>query len=111
MQSPLLAKPVCISRLLSISSGEGTHVAELMRRTRRFLDVIEAEEAEKERQEMLRLAAAGGGGVVSQDEGVVHTVYFVYCTCYYNRSFGKYVHSCISYTLGVLHGEGVFRTC
>lgn len=47
---------------MSISSGEGTHVKELMRRTRRFLDGVEAEEAEKERLQMLRKAAMGGGG-------------------------------------------------
>lgn len=44
-----------------------------MRRTRRFLDVVEAEEAEKERLEMLRKAALGGGGA-GEEEGIVGTV-------------------------------------
>eukprot|EP00752_Nemacystus_decipiens_P008108 g7248.t1 len=56
------------TRLMSISSGEGTHVKELMRRTRRFLDGVEAEEAEKERLEMLRKAAMGGTGGTGEDE-------------------------------------------
>ncbi|CAN0252871.1 unnamed protein product, partial [Ectocarpus sp. 8 AP-2014] len=67
------------TRLMSISSGEGTHVKELMRRTRRFLDGVEAEEAEKERLQMLRQAAMGGGGggdaeeeeVISEDSARV----------------------------------------
>lgn len=54
---------------MSISSGEGTHVKELMRRTRLFLDGVEAEEAEKERLEMLRKAAMGGTGGAGEDEG------------------------------------------
>lgn len=45
---------------MAISAEEGTHVVELMQRTRRFLDVVEKEEAEREREreEMLRRAAA-----------------------------------------------------
>jgi len=39
-----------------------------MRRTRRFLDGVEAEEAEKERLEMLRRAAMGGTGAGGQGE-------------------------------------------
>ena len=58
-----------LDRLMSISSGEGTHVKELMRRTRLFLDGVEAEEAEKERLEMLRKAAMGGTGATGEDEG------------------------------------------
>ncbi|CAM9920455.1 unnamed protein product [Ascophyllum nodosum] len=48
------------TRFLAISAEEGTHVSELMRRTRRFLDGVEAEEAarERERQERLRRAFA-----------------------------------------------------
>lgn len=42
---------------------------ELMRRTRLFLDGVEAEEAEKERLEMLRKAAMGGTGGGGEDEG------------------------------------------
>lgn len=56
-------------RLLAISSAEGTHVLELMRRTRRFLDGIEAEEAEQERLEMVRRAAMGGGSPGYDGEG------------------------------------------
>ncbi|CAN0283300.1 unnamed protein product [Ectocarpus sp. 4 AP-2014] len=58
-------------RLMSISSGEGTHVKELMRRTRRFLDGVEAEEAEKERLQMLQKAAMGGGGGGDAEEEVI----------------------------------------
>lgn len=46
-------------------------MSELMRRTRLFLDGVEAEEAEKERLEMLRKAAMGGGGE-SPDEGIIY---------------------------------------
>ncbi|CAM9626449.1 unnamed protein product, partial [Ectocarpus fasciculatus] len=60
------------TRLMPISSGEGTHVKELMRRTRRFLDGVEAEEAEKERLQMLRKAAMGGGsGGDAEEEDVI----------------------------------------
>lgn len=75
IQSNVLFRPneqrcsVKLTRLMSISSGEGTHVKELMRRTRLFLDGVEAEEAEKERLEMLRKAAMGGTGGTGEDEG------------------------------------------
>lgn len=44
-------------------------MSELMRRTRSFLDVIEAEEAEQERLEMVKRAAMGGGGPGYDGEG------------------------------------------
>ncbi|CAM9621358.1 unnamed protein product, partial [Sphacelaria rigidula] len=49
------------SRLMSISAGQGDHVSELMMRTRRFLDSVEAAEAEKTRLEMLEAAMGRSG--------------------------------------------------
>lgn len=49
---------------MSISAGEGEHTTELMQRTRRFLDAVEAQEAQEERQrlEALRKSAAMASG-------------------------------------------------
>lgn len=54
---------------MSISAGQGEHVSELMMRTRRFLDNVEAEEAEKARLEILKEAALGGASHGDQDDG------------------------------------------
>lgn len=71
-------------RLMSISSGEGTHVSELMRRTRKFLDFVEAEEAEQERLETLRKAAMGGG-VEGSEEGMIGRIDFLLWVCLLRR--------------------------
>lgn len=67
---------LCIPRLMSISAGQGDHVSELMMRTRRFLDSVEAVEAEKARLEMLE-AAMGRTSYDDHGEGE-HTVSLVF---------------------------------
>ena len=73
---------------MAISAEEGTHVSELMRRTRRFLDGVEAEEAarERERQERLRRAFAEE----AEDEGGLTTLRPSVLLIY--RSYSSLVH-------------------